>query len=547
MGGSFGSPKSSPKNRSIVDFTKEYTKDLNKVDKTNSEAIDRLKKWKVTLQRLIEDPKYAKTKGWIKIQEDFLLFVKGYDGKSKGQVDWLMNAQFTETRNQTNLFNPNLKKAVDLDLLVNSRKSMMKSSGLADSTNNNNNIPNLKKTFDFDNLTKESAKKSVISDRPSHQISVVTTQESENMRLLQSISRETSCVNGGKKSPQMDSPSLSMIMVTSPDSARNINTTSNKTGNNLKILLETIEKQRPSAKKELINHLKVHLCESSSHVLWDLAAVFKKSFSAQYKHYLSDVNREQFVARHATLLTEIRTIVRQVKRIFKKFMEYLYKNKINELSGQLEHEDQDCNVILNSVVYQLLFDDQDSNQTHYRVIYELLKIKNEEVIKRFKEVTTEIADKTINEYDELLKPLFHLQNIERPYEPVVRVLNSLHATGLNPYHKFELVSLWEEELMKYLESVFLNANEQENLEKMMECFKEPDQKIPILNFNIIQSKNEKLIIDIDFIHTFVNKKFTEERVQFITFSGCLLDYISNGEILEKFKVTLPAPVTQESA
>ena len=463
---------------------------------------------------MIDNAKYKEVKNWKPFQDALVSFLKDYECNNASKIDWLVNAQYTESKSESILFNSICKKndVIDLNSLI-----------------HDPNYQASKIIFDS-NLTKIRHSSKILSSSSS-----LTRSEIKDLRMSKSIDLNNTLI-------LQQSPPLSPIEIKQNDiSVSSIGQFSldpqqSKIRTNsmsMKILLDKIENHRPNAKKELINYLKKHLCESSNHVIWEIIAIFKESFKKQYKHYLALTNKEELIKRYELILQELCNVIRTMKKIIKKFLRYLYKNRIEQLVGHLENRDLDVDIILNTVTYQLIFNDADGESTHYRLIYELLRIKYEKNVNDYLEVVNKLKENKIQSYDDSLKDVFWLENIDRPYDPVITLMKNLHGSLLNPFHKFEVISAFQEEIAKYLEVIYQNQNEK--IEYLIMKLKEPDSQYPIINYCLVQSMNENLVLDLYFVKEFINEKFRESRPQFIAFEGCLVDYIISGEILEKVK------------
>ena len=454
----------------------------------------------------------------MQIKEALILFIKNYEGNNAVKVNWLVNAKTPESRHRSLLFNSNSKKNHIADL---------------NSLGQDPKYQGLKLPFDID-LTQIGLPSKIYSN----QASFLSSNEVENLKIFKCINLNNDSIIhkhlpldiNTKEIKQNDLLAGSMI------EASDINIKETRIqGNiiNMTILLERLEINRSNAKKDLIYHFKQQLCESSQYIIWDMISIFKEKFNTQYRHFLSPINKEELIMRHDSILEELRNIIRAMKKIVKKFLRYLFKSKIDKLVDNQEHENSDINIILNSITYQLIFDDANELSTHYKLIYELLKIKYENKMNNYLEAAHKLLKNKIQSYDDSLNDIFWLQNVEKPYHPIILLLRNMHKNMLNPFHKFEFISVIDEEIAKYLEVSYRQQNQTDKVEHLLMTLKELDFQYSIINYCIVQSLNENLILDLYFMKEFINEKFRESSFQFIEFERCLIDYITSGKILEK--------------
>ena len=463
------------------------------------------------MKTIIQNTKCKEVKNWISIKEALILFLKNYEGNNVEKVDLFVNAKNTESRSESLLFNSNFKKneIADISLLGQDQK-----------------YKGLKIPFDVD-LTQIGLSSKIYSN----QASFLSSAEIENLKINPHHSILPLLGSNTKETRQNDLLTISMSQ-TFDINAQEIRMKGKNM--NMRILLEKMEIKSSNAKKELIHHLKQHIClpSPSQDIIWEMTSIFKEKFNKQYKHFLNPINRKEVVKRHEFILEELRNIIRTMKKIIKRFLRYLFKNKFDKLVDYLENKDLDINITLNAITYQIIFD-ADEKSTHYKLIYELLKIKHEKKMKNYLAVAHKLINTKIESYDDSLNDIFWLQNFDKPYDPIVLSLRNINNVALNPFHKFELISVIDEEIAKYLETSYRQQNQIDKVEHLLMELKEPNIKYAIINYCLIHSLNENLILDLYFMKEFINVKFQESSSQFIIYEDCLIDCITSGWILEK--------------
>ena len=300
------------------------------------------------------------------------------------------------------------------------------------------------------------------------------------------------------------------------------------------VMLENKKIEKP-AQKTLIKFLKKTILSDHNHIIWSITIKFKEIFKEKYKNFIL-LNRD-----YQNYINEIKSVILYMKDILIKFIKELYKEHIIQLKKSekiFEDYDLDEDIIIESVIFQLIFEDTDSFE--YKIMYDLFEHQNKQRSKIFIGVCKSLIHYDVANFDPDLPAIFRLAKDPIPYKYVIADLKNISLCS-NPHMKLEILGILEEEIKESVKSYYYEYDD--NLSKVSEEkiiyeLSKMDIVLGLLSYCIIQSQNEKLLIDLDFIRTLMNQRFIANKsLKFQIFSNIINDNIIQKTIFNYLKPT----------
>ena len=295
------------------------------------------------------------------------------------------------------------------------------------------------------------------------------------------------------------------------------------------------KKIRKPAKKILIKFLKKTILSDHNHVVWSITAKFKEIFKNKYENFIK-------FDEHKKYFDEIKSVIIYMKNILIIFIKELYKEHILQLEQSkrgFEYYDLDEDIIIESVLFQLIF--EDTNSLEYQIMYKLFQEQNKERSEIFIDVCKSLTGYNIENFDPTIPAVFRLVHDPIPYKSVIEDLKNISLCS-NPHIKLEMLGILEEEIKESVKSYYFEYSNDSNKiseNKIIEELDKMDVVLGLLSYCTLQSQNEKLLIDLEFIKTFINKRFiSDNSMRFQIFENIINKDIIDKEIFKYLKPQL---------
>ena len=228
-----------------------------------------------------------------------------------------------------------------------------------------------------------------------------------------------------------------------------------------------------------------------------------------------------------------------MKNILIKFIKELYKEHILQLEQskrRFEDYDLEEDIIIESIIFQLIFEDIDSLE--YQIMYDFFEKQNKQRSKIFLHVCESLIGYDIENFDSAIPAVFRLVEDPTPYKSVIEDLKNISLCS-NPHTKLEVLGILEEEIKESTNSYYFdNMNDPNKIsgKKIIEELSKMDVVLGLLQYCTVQSQNEKLLIDLEFIKTFINKRFIDDNsMRFQIFENIIDKHIIDKEIFQYLK------------
>ena len=156
----------------------------------------------------------------------------------------------------------------------------------------------------------------------------------------------------------------------------------------------------------------------------------------------------------------------------------------------------------------------------YSYAFRCLELKKSVELSNFKRLLQDYSHKTLQEIDEQLPDKFLLRGWNEPYRNVAEGI-SLQKDIANPFTKKEIFTTMEDRIRNTIIAYYLSQGRE-----APHFIAEPDQKISIYIYALIQSKHERVILDLSFIDEFTGRE--EDNQSYILFNSCV-EFLTNGK------------------